>query len=131
MPDVALTGVSATSRPLISQVPACGSAIGSLVPSLGPAVDGLGVVTFTASTQHPEVVSYEVRVWDDPQGGSPVASQNIGKPTPNGSNQILVDMTPLFETLDPGNYLVSVASIDDQAVAYDSEVSSAFSLPLA
>jgi hypothetical protein len=95
------------------------------------AVDALGVVTFTASVDHAQAVSYEVRIWTDPPGGSPVAVQNIGKPTPNGSNQILADLTLLFATLEAGAYVATAAAIDDEEVAYDSEESSAFTLPLA
>lgn len=87
-----------------------------------------GIVTFTASTDHATVTSYEVRV-RSLLTNEIVASENIGKPTPDGSNEIQADMSTLFGTLDAGNYTVSVVAIDATGES-ESVVSHAFSLPL-
>jgi hypothetical protein len=92
-----------------------------------PALE-LGEVRFTASVDHATVDSYEVRVRED--GSETVAaSEDIGKPTPSANNTITVDMTDLFDTLDPGNYTLSVAAIDGVEET-DSDPTDAFSLPL-
>lgn len=86
---------------------------------------------FTASTTHnliefgvPVVSSYELRVFapGSTSGSAPVATVNVGKPTPNASNLISVDVTstllPLPASLQcPANptlancYSATVASI--------------------
>lgn len=104
--------------------------IGSVRRQVMVPPDGSGVVTFTVSADHPSTRSYEVRVRVN-GSGTVVASENIGKPPVTPNSMIMVDMTTLFGTLDAGDYTTSVAAIDDAAVAYDSEESSAFSLPLA
>jgi hypothetical protein len=99
----------------------------SFVAAADPPLE-LGEVRFTASVDHAEVDSYEVRVRAD-GSETVIASEDIGKPTPSANNTITVDMTTLFGTLDPGNYTTSVAAIDGLDEA-DSEPSDAFSLPL-
>ena len=40
-----------------------------------------------------------------------MASSDLGKPTPSGSNEIIVDRTTFLNSLAPGNYLITVASV--------------------
>jgi hypothetical protein len=40
-----------------------------------------------------------------------MASSDLGKPTPSGTNEITVDRTTFLNNLAPGNYLITVASI--------------------
>lgn len=88
-----------------------------------------GNLTFTASPDHATVTSYEVRVRAE---GSVtiVATRNLGKPTPNVDNQIVVNIASTLTPLASGNYTVAVAAISPGGTTESSETS-AYSLPLA
>jgi hypothetical protein len=78
-------------------------------------------VTFTASPDHdatdpitgdPIVASYELRVYD--ANGEWVGTDTIGKPTPNGSNEIVVSDSALVNDLSSGTYTLYVAAVGPQ-----------------
>ena len=80
---------------------------GTKLSGLQGTPDKLGVLTFTKSTDHSAVTSYEVRIYS--QGGSTIlASRNIGKPVPYSNGDILVDLTSLLAGLANGNYTIKV-----------------------
>jgi hypothetical protein len=70
-------------------------------------------LTFTASVDHtrtdpitgdPVIASYEIWVYD---GASPfelIGTENLGKPTPNGSNVITITDSTLLNGLEIGSY---------------------------
>lgn len=88
---------------------------------------GLGDVSFTASPGHASVLSYEVRVRD--ASDVLVATRNIGKPTPQAGNILVVNMAALLNGLAAGNYTVSVAAIGPGGTD-DSSETSQFVVPL-
>jgi len=70
---------------------------------------GLGDLTFTPSVD--TVTSYEVRVYAEGTTSSPVATQNIGVPTPDASTgKIRVNIRSILDNLAAGNYQVTVAA---------------------
>lgn len=70
----------------------------------------LGDLTFTASADHASVVNYEARLYTYGTTNL-VDSYNLGKPTPDGGNQILVHLYTWFNSHAAGDYDVKVASI--------------------
>jgi regulation of enolase protein 1 (concanavalin A-like superfamily) len=74
-------------------------------------------VEFTASVDHDTLVtSYQLDIFAsgaDPNTATPVASVNLGKPTPDASNTITVDESAFFTALAPGSYQATVSSIGD------------------
>jgi hypothetical protein len=80
-----------------------------------PAAPQTWTVMFTASADHAtSVISYRLDVFAagaDPRTASPITSVNLGKPTPNASGDIGIDESPVFRTLSPGSYLVTVSAI--------------------
>ncbi len=87
-----------------------------------------GQVAFNASPDHAAVTSYTARV--RVSGNSTVvATQGLGKPTPDGNNVIVVDLSSTFSGLSAGNYTVSILSTSAGG-STDSTESAAFALPL-
>jgi hypothetical protein len=72
-------------------------------------------VVFTASSDHASnVTSYRFDVFTsgaNPDTAAPVATANLGKPTPNAGNDITADQATLFSSLAPGNYIATVTAI--------------------
>ena len=72
-------------------------------------------VVFTASPDHTTMVtSYELRIYAsgaDPNTATPIATSNLGKPTPDANNDITVDRAAFFSSLAPANYVAAVAAI--------------------
>jgi hypothetical protein len=87
------------------------------------------MVTFTASPDHdatdpitgdPVVESYEIRVYDSDD--ELVGTENIGKPTPDGSDQITVTDSALLAGLSPGAYTLTVAALGPDSGVADDEI---------
>lgn len=71
-------------------------------------------VVFNASTNHSTAVtSYTVAIYRsvDPATGTPVATRDLGKPTPNSSSEISVDISTLVNPLATGSYYAVVRAI--------------------
>jgi hypothetical protein len=72
-------------------------------------------VRFTASPDHAtSVSSYRFDVFRsgaNPSTATPVASANLGKPTPAANRDITSDQATLFSNLASGNYLATVTAI--------------------
>ena len=71
-------------------------------------------VAFNASVDHAIVTSYLLEVFPstaNPATATAMTSSDLGKPTPSGTNEIIVDRTTFLNNLAPGNYLITVASI--------------------
>ena len=73
------------------------------------------LVVFTASIDHATAVtSYRLDVFTstaNPNTATPVATANMGKPTPDANNDITSDQSALFNSLAPGNYIATVTAI--------------------
>jgi chitinase len=73
------------------------------------------LVVFTASSDHAtNVTSYRFDVFTstaNPATATPVATANLGKPTPAANNDITVDQSTLFANLAPGSYIATVTAI--------------------
>jgi hypothetical protein len=69
----------------------------------------------TASTDHDDnVTSYLLEVFAsgaDPETATPVASSDLGKPTPDANREISVDRSAFFSALAPGSYIATVKAI--------------------
>jgi len=72
-------------------------------------------VVFQASTDHAtNVTSYLLEIFAsgaDPNTATPVASSNLGKPTPAGNGDITVDRAAFFSALAPGSYIATISAI--------------------
>jgi hypothetical protein len=73
------------------------------------------LVVFTASSDHAtNVTSYRFDVFTsgaNPNTATPVATANLGKPTPASNGDITSDQSTLFSNLAPGNYIGTVTAI--------------------
>src|SRR5262249_19799305 len=90
------------------------SAISTITVATAPPTPPTGV-TFTASPDHATLVtSYELRIYAsgaDPNTATPIATSDLGKPTPDANNDITVDRSAFFSALAAGNYVAAVAAI--------------------
>ena len=72
-------------------------------------------VLFTASADHAtNVTSYRLSVYAagaNPATATPVATSDLGKPTPDANNEITVNRATFFSALAPGNYISTVTAI--------------------
>lgn len=72
-------------------------------------------VAFTASVDHDtKVNSYLLEIFSstaDPATATPIASNDLGKPTPDANRDILVDRTTLYQGLAAGSYKLTVRSM--------------------
>ena len=71
-------------------------------------------VMFQASADHPTLTSYRVEVsaGGSTSTGTPLAAIDIGKPSPDTNNDILVSMPSFFQALAPGSYELTVAAVN-------------------
>jgi regulation of enolase protein 1 (concanavalin A-like superfamily) len=101
--------------------------------SIAITIDGVTTSTpprwavFQASSDHETLVSrYELEIYSAsgvPGVTAPVATSDLGKPTPSSTGEIMVDRSAFFEALPPGNYLATVIAIGDTASARSAPVS--------
>jgi hypothetical protein len=71
-------------------------------------------VVFTASTDHAIVTSYLFEVFANganPNTATPIASSDLGKPTPAANGDISVDQSSFVNALAPGTYVATVSAI--------------------
>jgi hypothetical protein len=72
-------------------------------------------VAFTASTDHAtNVTSYRLSVYAptaNPATATPIATSDLGKPTPDANNAITVDRASFFAALPVGSYQATVTAI--------------------
>jgi hypothetical protein len=71
-------------------------------------------VAFTASADHATVTRYVMDVYLSTAiiGVTlPLTSSDLGKPTPNSSNEVIVDRTSLLNSLLPGTYRITVSAV--------------------
>ena len=70
---------------------------------------------FQASPDHTTLVtSYRLDVFAsgaNPATATPIATSNLGKPTPAANNDITVNLATFFASLAPGNYIATVSAI--------------------
>src|SRR5262249_31112631 len=71
-------------------------------------------VAFQASTDQATVTSYRLDIFAsgaNPATATPMASSDLGKPTPSATNDITVDRSAFFSSLAPGTYQATVWAI--------------------
>jgi hypothetical protein len=72
-------------------------------------------VAFQASPDHATLVTrYDLQIFAsgaDPNGATPLATSDLGKPTPDASGTITVDRSAFFSALTVGNYVAVVAAV--------------------
>jgi regulation of enolase protein 1 (concanavalin A-like superfamily) len=72
-------------------------------------------VAFPASVDHAIVTNYLLEVFPstaNPATATAMTSSDLGKPTPDSNNEIIVDRTTFLNNLAPGNYWITVASVN-------------------
>ena len=82
--------------------------------TVGTSTGSTRQVAFTASVDHAIVTSYLLEVFPSTANtatATALTSSDLGKPTPNSNNDIVVDRTTFLNNLAPGNYLITVASL--------------------
>ena len=93
-------------------------------PPVSTATAPVGIA-FTASSDHTTtVVGYRLDIFASSANigtDAPVASSNLGKPSPDATNTITVDQTAFFQGLAAGEYLASIAAIGSQGQQTRSE----------
>ena len=81
----------------------------------GAATSAPTAVAFQASTDHATgVISYILEIFANganPNTATPVASSDLGKPSPDAGGGITVDRAAFFSSLAPGSYQAAVSSI--------------------
>jgi regulation of enolase protein 1 (concanavalin A-like superfamily) len=91
------------------------SAARSITVNAGGTSTAPTAVSFSASSDHASnVTSYMLKVFAsgaNPSTATPVATSDLGKPTPDGSNTITVDRASFFSGLAAGNYVATVTAI--------------------
>ena len=105
---IAVDAEGGSSTPAIENV-----TIGTVPPPPAPPTAGR-LVAFTASVDHAIVTNYLLEVFPstaNPATATAMMSSDLGKPTPSGTNEIIVDRTTFLNNLAPGSYLITVASI--------------------
>jgi hypothetical protein len=72
-------------------------------------------VAFQASVDHATLVTgYELRIFAsgaDPAAATPIATSDLGKPAPDGTGDISVDLASFFSGLAQGSYIAAVSAI--------------------
>jgi hypothetical protein len=72
-------------------------------------------IVFTASAAHTTLVSsYRLDIFAsgaNPNVATPIASSDLGKPSPNAAGDIAVDRAAFFFALPPGSYLATVTAV--------------------
>jgi predicted phage tail protein len=73
------------------------------------------LIVFQKSVDHASVASYLLEVFAagaNPATATPIATSNLGKPTPAANGDITVDRATFFAALAPGSYQATVSSIN-------------------
>lgn len=92
--------------------------------------DRPGILTFTPSADHATVTDYTIRIYAIGTTSPVVSSRNIGKPTPDGSNNTIShDIAALIAPLAAGTYTVTVLTTSPGGSAETTGVN--FAAPLA
>ena len=71
-------------------------------------------VQFHASSDHAIVISYRLDIFNngaDPNTAAPVATSDLGKPTPDASGDISVNRAAFLSALAPGTYVATVSAV--------------------
>jgi regulation of enolase protein 1 (concanavalin A-like superfamily) len=71
------------------------------------------------------VTSYRFDVFANganPTTATPIASSDLGKPTPDASGDITVDLSSFFSALAPGTYVATVSAIDNAGIGRSTPV---------
>jgi hypothetical protein len=72
-------------------------------------------VAFTASADHATLVTnYVLEIHASgktPGSSAPVATSNLGKPTPDSAGEVTVDRSTFFQALASGNYIATVVAV--------------------
>jgi hypothetical protein len=91
------------------------SAVNVTITTAAAAAPAPRLVVFTASSDHDtNVTSYQFDVFTSPANpllATPVATANLGKPTPDANNEITSDQSIFFNNLAPGSYIATVTAI--------------------
>jgi regulation of enolase protein 1 (concanavalin A-like superfamily) len=71
-------------------------------------------VQFHASSDHAIVTSYRLDIFNNganPNTATPVATSNLGKPTPDAAGDISVNRATFLSALAPGTYVATVSAV--------------------
>jgi uncharacterized protein (DUF2141 family) len=88
---------------------------------VAPVASAPTAVAFTVSADHNSLVqSYALEIFRtgvDPQTASPVATMNLGKPSPGANGEVTVGCATFFQGLASGTYIATVKAIGDAGAA--------------
>ena len=94
---------------------AAGASASSNAARITVSASGPAIVAFTPSADHDtKVTSYRLDVFAagaDPATATPVASSDLGKPTPGKDGDIYIERASFFRALAPGNYIATVSAV--------------------
>jgi regulation of enolase protein 1 (concanavalin A-like superfamily) len=83
-------------------------------------------VAFTVSDDHETLVlRYVLEIHKEgtnPDSATPVATSDLGKPTPSSTGDVFVDRSAFFTALAPGNYIASVKAVGESSSARSASV---------
>jgi hypothetical protein len=127
-------GLSVTSHnPLSATIAAIDNFRVSAATAAGPApapaasTSAPRLVVFGASADHAtNVTGYTFEVFAagaDPWTAAPLASSDLGKPSPDSNNEITVDRAAFFSALTSGDYLATVTAVGPNGRTRSSSVS--------
>ncbi len=83
-------------------------------------------VGYTASVDHAIMTNYLLEVFPstaNPATATAMTSSDLGKPTPDSNNKIIVDRTTFLNNLTPGNYWITVASVNSAGKSRSAAIS--------
>lgn len=86
---------------------------------------GSWTVSFTASPDHATITRYVLEIFAngaDPATATPIATSDLGKSTPDASNNISLDRTTFFDALAAGTYISTVRAENSGGVSRSTPV---------
>ena len=87
-----------------------------------------GFTAFNANAEHATLTNYQARLRLS-GSGTVLDTRDLGVPTPDGNNVIVVDLSGMFAAHVPGNYTVSIAATSAGGTT-DSAESNVFVIPV-
>jgi regulation of enolase protein 1 (concanavalin A-like superfamily) len=127
--SISWAGVAAGSYSLTAVArDAAGNATTSAAVSItvsGSTGTGSWSVAFTASPDHASVTRYVLEIFAsgaNPATATPIATSDLGKPTPDANNNITLDRTTFFNGLAAGTYVSTVRAENSAGVSRSTPV---------
>ena len=125
--NVAAGTYSITARAFDAAGASATSAAVSITVAASTTTTAPKTVAFTASADHAtKVTSYVLKVFAataNPATATPVATSDLGKPTPSSTGEITVDRSTFFSALATGSYQATVTAVGSSGQTQSTAVS--------